>query len=53
MKRTRKEIEDQIAEAIDAMDEGGRWPGMTYEEGVSAALQWVTGETDDAPMDND
>jgi hypothetical protein len=48
--RTKAEIEDVIGEAIDAEMEGSKFPGMTYEQGVQAALQWVTGQSDDNPM---
>ncbi len=30
-----------------------KWHGMTYVEGVLAALDWVTGQTDDKPIDDD
>jgi hypothetical protein len=32
-----------MAEADEAMDEGSKWPGMTYEQGVAEALRWVLG----------
>lgn len=31
---------------------GSAWPGMTYEQGVEAALAWVTGEQDTNPMED-
>jgi hypothetical protein len=34
-----------------AIEEGSKYPGMTYEEGVRAALEWVTGDVDDHPME--
>lgn len=49
--KTRKEIEDQIDKAMEAQSEGSKYPGMTYEEGVDAALRWALGDSDDAPMD--
>jgi len=39
------EIEDMRERAKDAM-ETPKYHGMTYEEGVLAALEWVLGETD-------
>ena len=51
MMRTRKEIEDAIGDADDALDSGSKCPGMIYEEGVSAALRWALGETDEHPLD--
>lgn len=49
--RSRSEIEDQIALADDAIG-GSEFPGMTYEEGVSNALRWALGDTNDKPMDD-
>ena len=46
-------IQDEIAKAEEAIAEGrSRWPGMSYEEGVSAALRWAIGETADRPMED-
>jgi hypothetical protein len=56
MKPTQEQIDEQIDKAIDkAMESEGRsrWPGMTYEQGVDAALRWATGASDEAPMDGD
>lgn len=41
MERTEQEINevlDKIAE-LKAQGKGNQWPGMTYEEGVEAALR--------------
>ena len=52
-RRNENEILDQLNLAAESEIEGrSKWPAMTYEEGVSAALRWVIGETDDRPMDN-
>lgn len=50
--RTDMEIVEQIDEAMTARDEGGRYNGMTYEEGVIAALEWVAGHNNDKPMED-
>ena len=53
MRRT-SDIREQEARATDSVCEGtSRWPGMTYEEGVQAALLWILAETDDPPMPDD
>lgn len=40
--------------AVEAVDAGkSAWPGMSYEQGVDAALRWVSELTDDAPMVED
>lgn len=52
--RTSREINDQVNRAQDQIDEGtSTVPGMSYEEGVVYALQWVTGDSDDLPMEDD
>jgi hypothetical protein len=52
MGRTDDEIEDAISAAYDSKDEhGSKWPGMCYEDGVIAALEWIKGDRDDAPME--
>ena len=52
--RSVNEIEEQIGKALDSTaDHGTQWPGMTFEEGVDAALSWALGHIDEAPMDGD
>lgn len=43
IKVTEPQIEKVIGETIDAMDNGSKWPGLSYEEGVRAALDWILG----------
>lgn len=46
--------EDEIDEQINAaVESSNRWPGMTYEDGVDAALRWVTGMSDSRPMEDE
>ncbi len=42
---------DILDEIEKTYESNGRWPGMTYEEGVRAALDWVLGNAEYAPMD--
>lgn len=50
-KVTDSEIDDVLNDANDSIDEGtSRWPGMTYEQGVAAALNWIAND-DDAPFE--
>jgi hypothetical protein len=49
--------EEQIVDTVERAALAGmagttEWPGMTYEQGVEAALRWVTGETQSNPMDD-
>ena len=50
--RSEEDIDEQINLAAERVGQGSRWPGMSYEQGVDSALRWVTGEIDDAPMED-
>lgn len=44
VKRADAEIDDLLNKCLDAEDEGAsKYPGMTYEQGVRAAIEWLTG----------
>jgi hypothetical protein len=51
--RTQQEIQDQIDLTRDPAtgNPANRYPGMSYEEGVEAALLWVNGDSEEPPMD--
>jgi hypothetical protein len=53
IERSQSEIDDVRGVATDAMDAGSKYPGMSYEEGIIAALDWATGESDDNPMEDE
>lgn len=54
VQRSEDEINDQLDKAIESADtNGSQWPGMSYEQGVQAALRWVTGDEDTGPMDEE
>jgi hypothetical protein len=43
-KRTQKEIDDVLNWCDDTVETGrSHFPGMTYEEGVQAAIDWLQG----------
>ena len=51
--RTQNELDDLRARAWESIEQGTTvFPGMTYEEGVSATLAWLVGDDSD-PMDED
>lgn len=53
MAPSKTKIEDQIALADQSFIKGqSRYPSMTYEEGVSAALRWSLGLESEPPMDD-
>ncbi len=45
--------DDEIARvenwAVEGVDEGTRYPGMSYEQGIVDVLQWLSGDSDHAP----
>lgn len=51
--RLQSEIDDQLNKASEVHENGTRWGGMTYEEGVESALLWITGQRDDLPMEDE
>ncbi len=50
---TQSEIDDVLNKCNEQEEEGGsQWPGMSYEQGVAAAIRWLT-EGQDNPMDDE
>ena len=51
--KTRHEVDQVTNAATEQINSGtSKYPGMTYEEGVRAALDWITGDIDDDPMND-
>ena len=54
IERTTAELEDQDNLAYEEIEKGGsRWPGMSYEQGVSATIRWIQGDEETGPMNGD
>lgn len=51
MARDVEQIKQQLALAEEGVAGGSKWPALSYEEGVVAALAWLMGMVDEAPMD--
>ncbi len=49
MEKTEQEISDLYNRASEQITkyQGTRWSGMSYEQGVKDALNWVIGEDDE------
>ena len=46
--------DDEIDDLLDKCYDGGtHYRGMTYEDGIRAAIEWLTGLTDDNPIEED
>ena len=52
--KTEKEIDDLLNQCVEAMNKGSKYPGMTYEEGIDAALCWALnlGRDSDHPLND-
>ncbi len=46
MKRTEKEIYELIDQANERIENGDLYTGMSYEDGVKDALEWILGGED-------
>lgn len=52
--RNAEDLNGQVNAAYESIDViGSKYPTMSYEQGVVAALDWVLGNTDIAPMAED
>lgn len=51
IKRTKNEINDVLDKCMDAEENGSNFSGMSYEQGIRAGIDWITGDTDDHPID--
>ena len=49
--RTEEEINDVLNKAVEGVDGGSKWPGMSYEQGVQETIDWLTGNSDHNPME--
>jgi len=49
--------DDEIARvenwAVEGVDYGSRYHGMSYEQGICDILQWLRGDSDVAPDDDE
>ena len=51
--KTPDEIDEVLNECVEAEGKGhSRYPGMTYEEGVRAGIEWALGLADEPPFDD-
>lgn len=50
--KTEYQIDDKLNKVYDLIDKGGKYFGMSYEEGVKVALEWVNDDTDELPIED-
>lgn len=49
---TEEEIDEVLNLAAESIETGkSKWPSMSYEKGVDAAVRWMRGDSDEGPMD--
>lgn len=51
--RTEQEIYDLLNQCTEAEETGiSTYPGMNYEQGIKAAIEWVTGSIECHPLND-
>lgn len=50
--RSDKEINEVLEKCFEAEENGSAYSGMSYEDGVKAAIDWMSGYTDEKPFDD-
>lgn len=49
--RTEQEIYEVLDECLNCENTGTSiYPGMSYEQGVKAAIEWIIGDTNEHPI---
>jgi len=48
--RTDKEIDDLLNKCVEAEEQGSAYRGMTYEQGIKEAIDWLTEEGWEYPL---
>lgn len=49
--KTENEIYSLIDDAMEAQADGSKYGGMSYEDGIEAACQWILGNSDEYPTE--
>lgn len=49
--RTSEEIDGLLNQCSEGFDNGSRYPGMTYEDGIRDAIRWLTDTDEPGPLD--
>lgn len=53
MQPTEEEIDEVIVACVESEERGrSRWPGMSYEQGVLAALLWADDRSQPHPLED-
>jgi predicted secreted Zn-dependent protease len=50
--RKEEEVDDLLNKCSDQINDGGsKYPGMTYEQGIEAAIRWLTDDQWENPLE--
>lgn len=49
--RSQESIDYVLNKSAYFIDEGSRYPGASYEEGIIAFAEWLFGDTEDEPFE--
>jgi len=52
IKVSNESIEEVMGKCFESDSTGSNFSGMSYEQGVLAAIDWLTGETTDNPLED-
>lgn len=51
--RSEQEVWDLLNQCTDAENAGfSNFPGMSYEQGIKAAVEWAIGDIEDHPLND-
>jgi len=50
--RNEQDIRELLHQCNDAEEFGTNYPGMSYEQGIKAAIEWITGDIDIHPIND-
>ena len=51
--RNEQEVWDLLNQCSEAEETGNsQYPGMSYEDGIKAAIEWITGNVDIHPLND-
>ncbi|WP_368124819.1 hypothetical protein [Bacteroides cellulosilyticus] len=51
--RTEKEIWDLLNQCAEVEETGSsNYPGMSYEQGIKVAIEWIIGDVKDHPIND-
>jgi len=49
--RKQEDIDDVLNAASDGVENGSSYPGMSFEQGIQDMYLWLTGQSEDNPME--